>query len=412
MYLVQPHLDVNQVEQSIGRSHRSGQLDPDIHAPDRLDDKGQPVWGQYPGTFGLPAFKLVVGQDLPTEERAVAILMKKMSYLKANTTGNKSSSFGLKEMPDFINAYGNEVTQSLMEQNPQLHAALDYPLGYGEKLSHPKAIQTVTGRAVMLVSNEPPTPENPYPTLAKQAWLYDALSNEYKEFLAQKIALGENELEAQKLDLQAEPSSRLILSPGNPQIDSPFTKPAYLVEVLAKTGAKPNTKEQVVNAVRRELGFEPTTEPNDYNLSEVRESGRQIAQETVGELRASTDEYLKAIAQVKEAEIAISSGRVDKYQQKLDAATENYSSLQHGQEAAAKKGNAELLDKLTAGLAQQQPKIDKLKTQLSKAKLDVNGKEFQLAKEQRTIKATLEDVGALIVATRNHNRSDPKSSHF
>jgi hypothetical protein len=27
-----------------------------------------------------------VGQDLPTEEKAVAILMKKMSHLKANTT--------------------------------------------------------------------------------------------------------------------------------------------------------------------------------------------------------------------------------------------------------------------------------------------------------------------------------------
>jgi len=42
---------------------------------------------------------------------------------------------------------------------------------------------------------------------------HDTLTSEYKEFLAQKIALGENELEAQKLDLQAEPVSRLVLNP-------------------------------------------------------------------------------------------------------------------------------------------------------------------------------------------------------
>ncbi len=191
-------------------------------------------------------------------------------------------------MPDFINDYGNEVAQSLMEQNTDLHAALDYPLGYGEELSHPKAIQVVTGRAVMLTSNEPPTAENPYPSLARQARLYETLSTEYNEFLAQKIALGENELEAQKLDLQAEPKSRLVLSPGDAQIDSPFTKPAYLVAVFAKTGAKPNTTEQVVNALRQELGFEPVSNPNDYALSEVREAGKQACQDTVDELRAST----------------------------------------------------------------------------------------------------------------------------
>jgi len=396
MYLVQPHLDVNQVEQSIGRSHRSGQLDPAKHAPDSLDEQGKPQWGQYPGTFGLPVFKLVVGQDLPTEERAVAILMRKMGHLKANTTGNRSSSFGLVEMPDFINDYGNEVAQSLMEQNTDLHAALDHPLGYGEELSHPKAIQIVTGRAVMLASSEPPTPENPYPSLAKQALLYDTLSSEYKEFLSQKIALGENELEAQKLDLQAEPSSRLILSPGDSKVDSPFTKPAYLVEVLAKTGAKPNTTEQVVNAVRQELGLKSVSNHNEYALSEVREIGKQASLDTVEELSASTKEFTEATIAVKKAEIAANQARVDKYQHKLDAATENYTSLQQQQEAAAKFGNTELFDFFKTKLEQQQPKIDKLTTQLSKAKLDVNGKQFQLAKEQRTIKATLEDVNGLL----------------
>ena len=398
MYLVQPHLDVNQVEQSIGRSHRSGQVNPHKHTPDRLDEQGRPQWGQYPGTFGLPVFKLVVGEDLPTEERAVAILMKKMGHLKANTTGNRSSSFGLKDMPDFINDYGNEVAMKLMEENPTLHAALDCPLGIGEELSNAKAIQKVTGRAVMLTSDEPPTEEKPYPSLARQAWLYDTLTLEYNELLAQKIALGENNLEAQKLDLQAEPVSRLVLNPGDLTIDSPFTKPAYLVEVQAKTGAKPNTTLQVVNAVRQELGFEPLTslaDHDDFERSDVREKGKQVAQDRVEELSQSANDFLAAHVQIKQAEISVLHARVGKCQEKLDAQLAIQTQLQE-QLTVAEGADIPLSAQLKTQLQQQQPKLEKLHNQLSKAKLDLNGKEFQLAKEQRIASATLEEVSKLL----------------
>ncbi len=396
MYIVQPHLDVNQVEQSIGRSHRSGQVNPAIHPPDKLDEQGQPMWGQYPGTFGLPVFKLVVGQDLPTEERAVAILMKKMSHLKANTTGNSSSSFGLAEMPDFINDYGNEVAQNLMEQNPALHKDLDFPLSGVDGLTDPQAIQKVTGRAVMLTSDAPPTESQPYPSLARQAWLYETLTSDYKELLTQKIALGENELEAQKLDLQAEPVSRLVLSPGKPEVDSPFTKPAYLVEVMAKTGAKPNTTEQVVNAVRRELGFEPIADKSDGALFDVREKGEEVATQLVEQLSGSVGEYLASQKAVSEAGIALASERVEKFQQRLSAGLEEQSNLQQSLDTAVSSRDLELSALLNTQLEQLAPKIDKLQTQLSKAKLDVNSKSFQQDKEQRSIKESLAETSALL----------------
>ena len=396
MYIVQPHLDVNQVEQSIGRSHRSGQVNPEIHPPDKLDDGGQPMWGQYPGTFGLPAFKLVVGQDLPTEERAVAILMKKMSHLKANTTGNSSSSFGAVEMPDFINDYGNEVAQNLMEQNPDLHEDLDFPLNGVDGFKDPKAIQKVTGRAVMLTSDAPPTEEQPYPSLARQAWLYETLTSDYKELLTQKIALGENELEAQKLDLQAEPVSRLVLSPGNPNVDSPFTKPAYLVEVQAKTGAKPNTTEQVINAVRRELGFEPVAEKSDIALFDVRQKGETAATKLVEQLSGSVGEYLARQKVVSEAVIGTATEKVDKFQQRLSAALEEQSTLQQHLKEAVSAVNVDLSAKLNTQLEQLSPKIDKLQTQTSKAKLDLNSKSFQQDKEGRSIKESLAETSALL----------------
>jgi predicted RNA methylase len=394
MYIVQPHLDVNQVEQSIGRSHRTGQVNPAIHAPDATDEQGRSQWGQFPGTFGLPVFKLVVGQDLPTEERAVAVLMKKMSHLKANTTGNRSSSFGLVDMPDFINKYGNEVAQKLMEENPDLHGDLDYPLANSEQ--NDKAIQKVTGRAVMLTSNEPPTAENPYPSLARQAWLYDMLTSEYREYLAQKIALGENELEAQKLDLQAEPVERLVLNPGEPNIDSPFTKPAYLVEVMAKSGAKPNTTLQVANAVRKELGFEvitDLTDHDDYERSDVRQKGREIAQETIDELHQVATNFLDAHTQAKIAEINVLEARVAKYQEKFEAQLAIQAELLQPLNSLTSDEQAEgTRSQLLAQLEQQNPKIEKLQQQLSKAKLALNGKQYELKKDQRIAKNTLAEV--------------------
>jgi hypothetical protein len=396
MYIVQPHLDVNQVEQSIGRSHRSGQVNPEIHPPDKLDEQGQPMWGQYPGTFGLPAFKLVVGQDLPTEERAVAILMKKMSHLKANTTGNSSSSFGLADMPDFINDYGNEVAQNLMEQNPGLHEDLDFPLNGVDGFKDPKAIQKVTGRAVMLTSDAPPTEEQPYPSLARQAWLYETLTSDYKELLTQKIALGENELEAQKLDLQAEPVSRLVLSPGKPEIDSPFTKPAYLVEVKAKTGAKPNTTLQVVNAVRRELGFEPVADKSDSALFDVREKGVAAATQLVEQLSGNATEYLAIQKAASEAGIVTATEKVEKFQQRLSAALEEQSTLQQHLKEEVSASNVDLSTKLNTQNEQLSPKIDKLQTQVSKAKLDLNSKTFQQDKEQRSVRESLAETSALL----------------
>ncbi|WP_146134077.1 DUF6908 domain-containing protein [Chlorogloea sp. CCALA 695] len=396
MYIVQPHLDVNQVEQSIGRSHRSGQVNPAIHPPDKLDEQGQPMWGQYPGTFGLPVFKLVVGQDLPTEERAVAILMKKMSHLKANTTGNSSSSFGLADMPDFINDYGNEVAQNLMEQNPDLHEDLDFPLNGVDGFKDPKAIQKVTGRAIMLTSDASPTEEQPYPSLARQTWLYETLTSDYKELLTQKIALGENELEAQKLDLQAEPVSRLVLSPGKPEVDSPFTKPAYLVEVKAKTGAKPNTTEQVINAIRQELGFERVADKSDGALFDVREKGEEVATQLVEQLSSNVGEYLARQEALSEAGIVLASERVEKFQQRLSAGLEEQSNLQQSLDTAVSSKDVELSALLNTQLEQLAPKIDKLQTQTSKAKLDLNGKSFQQEKEGRSIKESLAETSALL----------------
>ena len=195
------------------------------------------------------------------------------------------------------------------------------------------------------------------------------------------------------------PVQRLILNPGNPEIDSPFTKPAYLVEVRAKTGAKPNTTLQVVNAVRQELGFEPIVdliEHDDYERSDVREKGRLVAQETANQLRSSASEFLSLHVKAKEAEISVFQGRVEKYQSKLEAQLAIQAGLTQRQAEAETAANVPMQEQLLAQLQQQQPKIEQLEKQLNKAKLELNAQQFQLAKSQQITKATIEDVSQLL----------------
>jgi len=108
---VQPHLDVNQVEQSIGRSHRSvGKLIQHFtHLIDHEQGRPQAVCH----TLGCPS--LVVSRTYLPKNKA--ILMKKMSHLKANTTGKPLIQLWANGNAHFIN-YCNEVAATQWSNIP------------------------------------------------------------------------------------------------------------------------------------------------------------------------------------------------------------------------------------------------------------------------------------------------------
>jgi hypothetical protein len=325
MLLVQPHLDINQVVQSIGRTHRSGQINPAVDQPDTYDANGNPQYGKFPGKFGLPEFKLMVGKDLPTEERPVAVLANKMRFLNANTTGNTKSNFQIGGA-DFMNRYGAEVAYRMVATDPVLHRDLGSPLGDIADPENDKAAPTVdalkriTGRVVMLASEQQATPENPYPSLSRQAQFYDTLNSDFRDLLEQKIALGENALEAQSLDIKAKPVSRTILAANDPSIDSPFASSTYLVEVTAETGTKPLKTLQVVNAVRVGVEYEPIASLDDFDEMEdsyLRRAGVDKSMEMLGELAREVDIFKEKHFSTQQNKVTISEGRVAKWSQRI-----------------------------------------------------------------------------------------------
>lgn len=216
MIVAQPELDINLVVQMFGRIHRTGQVE-------------------------LPCYTLLMA-DIPAEKRPGAVLMKKMASLNANTTAARSSGMSLEAVPDIFNAYGDEVIAEVMEQNPLIHAQLDYPLSTdGDTLQRDNAVAKVTGRLPIL-------------PLADQERVWQLIESEYGEVLARADAQGENKLEASQLDLDARLVAKMELDPADG--DSPFTGAVTMQLMDVKVLRKPYSGLEAVNLCRDVLGQE------------------------------------------------------------------------------------------------------------------------------------------------------------
>lgn len=215
MIIAQPELNIDVFMQTLGRVFRTGQVVP-------------------------PAYKLLI-IDLPAEKRPAAVLGKKMAGLSANTTASRKTDTTFSSIPDFLNQYGDLVMAQLMEEDPQLHAALGHPLADGDKggLKREDAVRIVTGRIPIL-------------PLAQQVELYERLETEYSELMASLEATGQSALEAKTLALDAKLISADELTAGKDVgTASPFAAASHLGVFDVKMLGKPYTAEQVRALVER-----------------------------------------------------------------------------------------------------------------------------------------------------------------
>ncbi|MDR2572767.1 MAG: strawberry notch C-terminal domain-containing protein [Desulfovibrio sp.] len=175
MIIAQPELDINVFMQTLGRVFRTGQVCP-------------------------PAYHLLFS-NLPAEKRVAAVLSKKMGSLNANTTAGKDSDASFKNIPDFLNTYGDQVAASIVRDDPVLNRMLGYPVNEDASADDSDAMRKVTGRIPVL-------------PIAEQESLYDLLESEYIALVAQKEAMGGSGLEAKALPLDARPLSSFELTPS------------------------------------------------------------------------------------------------------------------------------------------------------------------------------------------------------
>ncbi|MEY3252217.1 MAG: mismatch repair protein MutS, partial [Pseudomonadota bacterium] len=272
MIVAQAELDINNHMQMLGRINRTGQV-------------SQAKPGARQGTYGLPRYVQLTA-NVPIEMRPAAVLAAKMASLSANTTAGRKSSVEDSAAPDFMNKYGDEVAALMVGGDPGLNRRLGYPIKLDEDgvPSSQNAIARVTGRIGLL-------------PLREQQAIYDTISQEYKDLIAQLDALGKNDLEAKTYPLEAKVLATETIIEGTGS--SPFTSPVVAEKVDVRRLGKPYSSEKVRQFVAEALGGKTA----EQQRRETMETFRREAQAEVAaaRLEAKTDADQAAIKRLEEA---------------------------------------------------------------------------------------------------------------
>ena len=247
MFLVQADPNIDTFMQMLGRVNRTGQT-------------------------SLPSYTVLVS-DLPSEKRPAAILMKKMASLNANTSAARGSAVSLKNVVDFMNAYGDQTVAEVLVAEPDVVGVIGLDdERVAAELKEGNLARRVTGLLPLL-------------PIDRQADLLDQIEANYTSRLEEAKASGENLLEAQVLDLKARTLSKAEISSGDGT--SPFTRPAILQEAEVSRYAKPLNWEAVQARARKIAGIQAG--------EDVMEAGRKQAEEHYNAITAALEEERKKV---------------------------------------------------------------------------------------------------------------------
>jgi hypothetical protein len=238
MVVGQAERNINDFMQTLGRVNRTGQV-------------------------SKPKITLMMS-DTPDEKRPAAVLEKKMASLNANTTASRQSGFDTSQMPDFFNAYGDQVVTNMMAEYPEVNEKLDFPITVSEDIDSAEegAIAKVTGRLPLL-------------SVAEQEQFYELLEGEYDEFVTQQKALGNNILEAEAVDLDMRPLMGADVIPKQADLDSAFAGGVRAEIADVKSQSRPKTQLEVINEIRESLDLDPVESLEDNDIEALMEAGAE-----------------------------------------------------------------------------------------------------------------------------------------
>lgn len=295
MIIVAPEANIDTHMQMLGRIHRTGQVI-------------------------TPTYSQLIA-DVPAEKRPAAVLAKKMASLNANTTASRGGALTAKDVPDFINEYGDMVAVAYIADHPDLNPKLTFPIHLRENGSYDPddAMRKLTGRIPLL-------------PLAQQEEVYASLEGEFNALMEQMKAAGENALEAQSFDLKARTLETTQVVPAKDGSNSPFAAPVNIERVSVARLGKPFTPAEVMNKVGQELGATGVIEGDLGTLANMLDMLNDLFRQGWGQ-HASDKEAAERTAAVKEFEaykrgIVDEIGEADKAEKeraKLDAVKDRWS---------------------------------------------------------------------------------------
>ncbi len=212
MVVLQPHGDISVFIQLLGRIHRTGQVE----------------W---------PSFTMLA-TGIPAERRILAMLRKKLSSLKSNTSGGSSST--KVNGVDFINRYGDVATAEYLNEHADIREFLGQPLfndpaeQAGTDLAH-----KASGTAGLLSS-------------ADQQEFFDSIEASYLADIELRNSTGTNALERRVLPLNAEMIKENLIEEG---LDSnnPFLTDVVMAQLNVDVIGSIPTQQNILDDIAQAL---------------------------------------------------------------------------------------------------------------------------------------------------------------
>lgn len=194
------------------------------------------------GQVIVPKYSQLVA-DIPAEKRPAAVLAKKMASLNASTTASRGGALTAKDVPDFINEYGDMIAATIIQDDPELNHRLGVAVKTDDngRVKVDGAMRSLTGRIPLL-------------PLKEQEDLYARLEADYDALLHQMDAAGENVLEAKTLDLKARALERTQVVPPKSGLDSPFAAPVYIEKTSIRRLGKPFSEQELADKLAEQIG--------------------------------------------------------------------------------------------------------------------------------------------------------------
>lgn len=219
MLILQPELDVNKEVQKRGRINRTAQI-------------------------FKPIYRYITSA-IPAEGRLMMMLQKKLKSLDANTTSNQKQSTSVIDVSDFLNKYGDEVVVEYLKENPDVNRLIDDPLGLigtddDDKQSDVSdKAHKVSGRIAIL-------------SVKQQADFYNEMHTRYVSLIEYLNQVGENDLEVESINLEAETISKQIKIAGK-RGGSAFSRDTILEQCKVNNLKKPFKKIELVELIKQSL---------------------------------------------------------------------------------------------------------------------------------------------------------------
>lgn len=247
MIIAQADLNIDTFVQMLGRIFRKGQL----HGPEYI----------------------MLSTALPSETRPAIVVERKMQSMNANTSANDKSGFS-SDIPDMVNQYGDQVVKNWLRNNFAFAGALGVdPESQG---AHGEMFKKVSGRMGLMAA-------------ADQETFWSEVVSDYKTLIAEKDALGQNDLVTKDYDFKAKLKRRVVIHQGTDETN-PFTASAVVEEVSVINQGKPYTAAEIQERIDRVMDGKS---PEEYRAALIAEQVAR-AEEFMRVQQAIIDESARA----------------------------------------------------------------------------------------------------------------------